>query len=226
MLKLLRILARGSAARAQEELFDRHALLVLDQQVRETRASLERSRQALATAVAGDRAEARRLAEVEARAADLEARAIAALAAGREDLASEAAEALAELEAECGAIRTARGRFSAEIARIRGIVADAGRRQAELERGRRTAAAAEAVRRLGAGVAPSERATLREAEATLARLRELQAEAADTEAALAEAEPGASIGERLEREGFGPRTRPNAADILDRLRGKAAAGPH
>ncbi|HEX8418015.1 MAG TPA: PspA/IM30 family protein, partial [Methylobacterium sp.] len=134
MLKLLRILARGSAARAQEDLFDRHALLVLDQQIRETRAALERGRQALAVAVAGDRAEGRRLAEVEARAEDLEARAVTALAAGREDLAAEAAEALAELEAERDAIRAARGRFGAEVGRIRGIVADAGRRQAELER--------------------------------------------------------------------------------------------
>ncbi|HEX8418161.1 MAG TPA: PspA/IM30 family protein, partial [Methylobacterium sp.] len=79
------------------------------------------------------------------------------------------------------------------------------------------------VRRLGVGVGSSERATLREAEATLARLRELQTEAADTETALAEAEPGASIAERLEREGFGPRTRPSAASVLERLRTKASA---
>ena len=48
MFKLFKILARGAAAQAEEELFDRHALLVLDQQIRETRASLERSKLALA----------------------------------------------------------------------------------------------------------------------------------------------------------------------------------
>ena len=51
MFKLFKILARGAAAQAEEELFDRHALLVLDQQIRETRASLERSKLALATAI-------------------------------------------------------------------------------------------------------------------------------------------------------------------------------
>ncbi len=223
MMKLFRLLAHGAAARAEEELYDRHALLVLDQQVRETRASLERSRHALAAAVAADRAEARKLDEIEARAADLETRAVAALAGGREDLAREAAEAIAEIEAERDAIRQARARFEREVARIRAVVADATRRQAELERGRRIAAAAETARRMRVNPGPDERATLAEAEATLARLRSLQATAADTEAALAETEPGHDIAERLEREGFGPRTRPSADSVLERLRGKAAA---
>ncbi|WP_375463579.1 PspA/IM30 family protein [uncultured Methylobacterium sp.] len=221
MLNVFRILARGAAARAGEDLFDRNALLILDQQIRETRAALERSRRALAVAIAGDRAEARRIDELEARARDLEARAIAALKGGREDLAGEAAEAIAELEAERDAVRAARARFSAEVARIRGAVADATRRQAELERGRRVAAATEAARRLGARTAPCEAATLREAEATLARLRTLHAEAADTEAALDEAAPGIGIAERLEREGFGPSTRPSGGAVLDRLRREA-----
>lgn len=223
MLNLFRTLARGAAARAEEDLFDRNALLILDQQIRETRAALERSRQALAASVAGDKAEARRLAEVEGRAADLEARAVAALQGGRDDLAGDAAEAIAELEAERDAIRATRTRFAAEVARIRAVVADATRRQGELERGRRIAAAAEMARRLRVSPAPQDRATLKEAESTLARLRALQAEADDTEAALEEARPGTDIAERLEREGFGPNTRPTPSAVLDRLRARADA---
>jgi len=223
MFDLFRTLARGAAAQAREDIIDRNALLILDQQIRETRAALERSRMALATAEAGDKAEARRLAQVEARAADLEERAVAALAAQQDGLAGEAAEAIAELEAEGAAIRTARDRFARERERLRAVVADAARRQAELERGRRIAAAAESARRLGVAAAPEDRATLREAEATLARLRARQAQAADIDAALAESEPGADIAERLEREGFGKPTRPTAATVLERLRGRAAA---
>lgn len=67
---------------------------------------------------------------------------------------------------------------------------------------------------------------MREAEATLARLRALQAEAADTEAALAEAEPGRDIGARLERAGFGPAEgssgTPTGGAVLERLRRRAA----
>ena len=223
MFKLFRILARGAAARAEEDLYDRHALLVLDQQVRETRASLERSRQALASAIAADRAEARKIEELETRLADLEIRAVAALEAGREELAREAAEAIAQIEGERDAIRDARMKFEREVARIRAVVTDATRRQAELERGRRIAAAAEMARRMRVNPGPDERATLAEAESTLARLRALQASAADTEAALAETEPGHDIAERLEREGFGPRTRPSTDSVLERLRGKAVA---
>lgn len=223
MLNLFRTLARGAAARAEEDLFDRNALLILDQQIRETRVALERSRQALAASIAGDKAEERRLAEVEARAADLEARSVAALQGGRADLAGEAAEAIAELESERDAIRAARTRFSAEVARIRAKVADATRRQAELERGRRLAAAAETARRLRVSPAPQDRATLKDAEATLARLRALQMQADDTEAALNEAQPATDIAERMEREGFEPRTRPTPSSVLDRLRAKAGA---
>lgn len=223
MLRLFRTLARGAAAKAEEDLFDRNALLILDQQIRETRAALERSRQALAASVAGDRAEERRLGEVEARSADLETRAVAALQAGREDLAAEAAEAIAALEAECDAIRSARARFATEVARIRAVVADATRRQAELERGRRIAAAAETARRLRVSPVTRDRATLKEAEATLTRLRALQTEADDTEEALREAEPGADLAERLEREGFGPSTRPAPSAVLSRLRAQAEA---
>lgn len=225
MLSIFRILARGAAAQASEELFDRNALLILDQQIRETRAALERSRLTLGRAIAGDKAEARRQAEIEARVKDLEERAVAALAAGREDLACEAAEAIAELEAERDAIRSARAGFATEIARIRAVVSDATRRQAELERGRRVAAASEAVRRLHRDDAPGEHATLREAEATLARLRTLQAEAAETEAALDEVdEPDRDIADRLESEGFGRRTRPSASEVMERLRRQAAVG--
>lgn len=224
MLTLLRTLARGAAAQACEEAHDRHALLVLDQQIRETAADLERGRRTLAAAMAGDAAEARRFAEVEARAADLEIRAVAALAGGREDLARDAAEAIASLEAERDALRAARATFAAEVARLRAVLADAARRQAALERGRRVAAAAEAVRRLRPAASVGERANLRQAEATLARLQRVQAEAAATDEALAAIEtPEESIAERLEREGFGPRTRSSSDDVLARLRRRAEA---
>lgn len=224
MLTLLRTLARGAAAQACEEAHDRHAFLVLDQQIRETAADLERGRRTLAAAMAGDSAEARRLTEVEARAADLETRAVAALAAGHEDLAREAAEAITSLEAERDALRAARATFAAEVVRMRAVLADATRRQAALERGRRVAAASEAVRRLRRTEGVRDRATLREAEATLARLQRIQAEATDTDDALPAIEtPEETLAERLEREGFGPRMRPSSDDVLARLRSRAEA---
>ena len=229
MLKLLMTLARGAAAAAEEDVQDRHALLILDQQMRDVASSVDASKRALAIAIAQDEAEVRRVEKIAARIADLEERALAALGGGREDLAAEAAEAIAALEADRAAIDEARQSFGAETARLKRAVADAARRLAELERGRRVAHAAEAVRRLRAGrlrPGSSSRAVLAEAEATLKRLREKQAEDAAAVDALDDfdtATGSASIADRLEAAGFGPRTRPTASEVLERLKRKASA---
>ena len=227
MLKILMTLMRGAAAAAEEEVADRHALLILDQQIRDVAANVDRSKRALALAIAQDEAEGKRLEKVATRIADLEQRAVAALEGGREDLAAEAADAIAALEADRAAIGEARSSFASEIARLKHAVRDAGRRLAELERGRRVAQAAEAVRRLKAGrlrPGSSSAAALSDAEATLARLRGKQAEDAAADAALGSLETEASsVADRLEAEGFGPRTKPSGAEVLDRLKRKARA---
>jgi phage shock protein A len=228
MFKTFVTLIRGSVAAAEEELADRTALLVLDQQIRDAAAALDRSRRALAVAIAQDEAEGTRLEATLTRLADLEERACAALAAGREDLATEAAETIALMEADRDAIRQARAMFAAEAAQLKSAVANAAHRLADLERGRRIAQAAEAVRKLRAGCAmpgAGANAALADAEATLKRLRERQAEDAAAEAALASLDPGTApdaVASRLEAAGFGRRTRPTADEVLERLRRRTA----
>jgi phage shock protein A len=223
MINTFWTLLRGATHAAEQEVLDRSALLILDQHIRDAAAGIERAKRALAVAIAQDEAEGKRLETTLARIADLEDRAAAALAAGREELATEAAEAIALMEADRDAMRQARAMFAQEIARLRRDVTGATHRLNELERGRRIAHAAEAVRRLRAGgVRPSAGPTgLAEAEATLRRLRERQAEDAAADAAmdsLETGETGASIADRLEAAGFGRRTKPTAASVLERLR--------
>jgi len=230
MLKMFFTLFRGSVAAAEEELVDRSALLILDQQIRDSAAAIDRGKRALALAIAQDEAEGKRLEATLSRIADLEERTAAALEAGREDLASEAAETIATLEADRDAIREARATFGVEISRLRSSVANATRRLTDLERGRRIAQAAEAVRRLRVGPAGhAGSADLADAEATLRRLRERQAEEAAADAALRslDQEGGpTNVAQKLEAAGFGKRTRPTAADVLERLlRRNAAAAP-
>jgi phage shock protein A len=230
MLKTLITIVRGRAFAAGEEVADRNALLILDQQMRDGTVALDRAKKALAVAIAQENQEAQRLEATRTRIADLESRAVAALEAGREDLAAEAAEAIATLEAERDASRTARALFAAEIAKLRGHVLQQQMRLSQLERGRRIARAAEAVRVARRGRiedAPIFEGTLAEAEATLARLRERQVETDAAEAAfdaLDAATGPVAVAEKLAAEGFGPRVKPNAADVLARLRERAAAG--
>ncbi len=224
MLKTLVTLVRGSQAAAGEQLADQHALLLLDQQMRDAAATLSHAQRALAVALAEDAQEGRRCAAAQERAAGLEQRARAALAAGGEALATEAAEAIATLEAEHAAGQQARTLFAAEIARLRGHVADHERRLAELNRGRRVARVAEAVRISRRGTiepAGAQFCTLSEAEATLARLRgrqESTADACDALAGISTATKPETIDKRLEAAGFGPATRPTAASVLARLK--------
>src|ERR1043165_5907165 len=229
MLKTIVTLVRGAAFRAEEEFADRSALLILDQQIRDSAAGIERAKRALAVAIAQDEAEGKRLAAALARIAALEERAVAALNGGREELANEAAEAIAVMEADRDSIREARATFAREVAGLKEAVRKSRQRLAERERGRRIAQAAESVRRLKAGsglATPGGSTALADAEATLRRLREKQAEdaAATTayEALDNEPKPGA-IADRLEAAGFGRRTRPTAASVLERLKEKANA---
>src|SRR6201991_2594657 len=104
-------LLRGAAPAAEKDAIDRSALLILDQHIRDAAAGIERAKRALAVAIAQDEAEGKRLDTTLARIADLEERATAALAGGRDDLAAEAAEAFALMEADRDAIRQARTAF-------------------------------------------------------------------------------------------------------------------
>lgn len=224
MLKTIITLVRGAAFRAEEEFADRSALLILDQQIRDSAAGIERAKRALAIAVAQDEAEGKRLETTLSRIADLEERAIAALDGSDDELAAEAAEAIAVMEADRDAIREARATFAREIAGLKASVRKSGQRLAELERGRRIALAAESVRRLKTGHGlgtPTGATALADAEATLRRLRERQTEdaAADTAYETFDSNP-VGIAEKLEAAGFGKRTRPTTASVLERLKQK------
>src|SRR5215469_10921707 len=100
MFKTLITLVRGRTVTIAGKIADQNALVILDQQMRDVSGALERAKKALAVAIAQDNQEGQRLDATRARIEDLETRAVSALEAGRDDLATEAAEAIVALEAE------------------------------------------------------------------------------------------------------------------------------
>ena len=230
MLKTIVTLVRGAAFRAEEEFADRSALLILDQQIRDSAAGIERAKRALAIAIAQDEAEGKRLETTLSRIADLEERAVAALDGGSEELAAEAAEAIAVMEADRDAIREARATFAREIAGLKATVRKSGQRLAELERGRRIALAAESVRRLKTGhgarraraARPRSPTRRRPCAACASGRPKMPPPTNAYETLRREANP-AGIAEKLEAAGFGKRTRPTAASVLERLKQKTGA---
>jgi phage shock protein A len=231
MLKTFITIVRGSAWTVAEEVHDRNALLILDQQMRDATASLEKAKRALALAIAQDRQEELRLAELERELADLETRTLAALDGGREDLARDGADSIARLEADRDAAKNARSLFAAEIAKLRDHVRRAEGRIVAVDRGRRLARAAESVRHMQRGrteAAMPHQSTLTEAEKTLSRLRERQQAAAIADAALDEIDTATaplSAAERLAAEGFGAPLRPTVDDVIARLKQRMSQKP-
>src|SRR3982751_158863 len=206
MFKTVVTLFRGSVPAAGEELEDRSALLILDQQMRDAAAAVERSKRTLALAIAQDQQEGRRLDTTNARIADLEVRATAALDGGGEDLAREAAQAIANLEADRDGAMTARALFATEITRLKRHVS--------------TSEAVRTLRRGGIEAARPYESTLPEAEKTLRRLRERQVEAQAADEALLELDAASgplAAAEKLAEQGFGPRLKSTADDVLARL---------
>jgi phage shock protein A len=121
---------------------------------------------------------------------------------------------------------TARTLFASEIARLKRHVSNAEARITELDRGRRIARASEAVRALRRGGIEAARpyeSTLPEAENTLKRLRERQIEAQAAADALIELDAASgpqATAEKLAEQGFGPRLKSTADDVLARLNAK------
>jgi phage shock protein A len=196
-------------------------------------ASLERSisaahhahtaaRRALAVAVAEETREAARRTALAATAGDLEQRAVAALQAGREDLAAQAAEAIAAMATDINASERAATRFAAEVALARREVASQRRRLSELDRGRRLA-------RIGQALSATMQTSadgldhFRAADAALARVA---ADNHDARAAREEmAQPAETLVERMSDAGFGESSHVRASDVLARLRATAAGRP-
>ena len=133
---------------------------------------------------------------------------------------------IANLEADRDAAMTARTLFASEITRLKRQVAGAEARITDLDRGRRLARAAEAVRALRRGGIEAARpyeSTLPEAENTLKRLRERQMEAQAADEALVELDAASgplATAEKLAEQGFGPRLKSTADDVLARLNAK------
>lgn len=223
MLKTFVTLFRGTLAAAQEEIVDQNALLVLDQQIRDAASAVARGKRELAVAVVSHDRERKRIESLSARITDLEERAAAALAIGRNDLATEAAEAIAEMENDREAALQARIEVSGEIARLRTTLVDGTRRLGDLTRGRHIARAAEAARHLDRGpdaTGTIAESALAEAEGTLRRLRVRQADNAAVDHIVDSLDPdvaATTLVARLETAGCGAHTRITATDVLARI---------
>ncbi|NRP88097.1 hypothetical protein GFPCMMHI_04017 [Ensifer adhaerens] len=222
MFNVILTLIRGRAYDAEQAFIDRNAMPLLAQQIRDAAGAIQSARRAVAIAVAQNEQEKSQHAAIVGRIADLETRAVAALQKGNDELARQAAEAIAELEAERDSSEKAQAQFATTIAKLKATVRSSEARLQGLQRGERLARATGQTQKLNAVCNDgSGLANLDEAEETLARLRAYQDRCEIVTSALKEMDAAnrpAIIIEKLANAGFGAPLGPSADDALARLR--------
>ncbi|ESX87808.1 PspA/IM30 family protein [Mesorhizobium sp. LSHC412B00] len=220
MLKQFFALVRGRSYEAAETVVDRNALVILRQQIRDCADAIAAARRAVAIAIAQNEQEVVQFKKLVVRIDDLEKRTIAAIEQGQNELAREAAETIAMLEAERDASSEAQKSFGTEIERLKRIIRVSEMRLRELQRGQRIVAAVDSTQRLRESAPGSSLSALRDAEETLLRLRTRQKQIDATAAAMAEMEQSgdpAAVSEKLAAAGCGAPLRSSADAVLERL---------
>ena len=223
MFKLFVTLLRGQKYEAEQAVIDRHSLPLLRQQIRDCAWSVQASRRAVAVAMAQNDQEKAQHKRVLTQIADLETRTLAALDQGHDDLARDAADAIAHLEAERDTSGLAQTRFATEITRLRQVLRDAETRLRQLQRGQRIAVATDQTQRLRDAAPDSGLSTLREAEETLVRLQQRQTQLDATAVAMTELDHDGNpeaLRDRLAEAGCGAQLKSNADSVLERLRAR------
>ncbi|TGS82659.1 PspA/IM30 family protein [Mesorhizobium sp. M3A.F.Ca.ET.174.01.1.1] len=220
MLKQFFALVRGRSHQAAEAVVDRNALVILRQQIRDCAEAIAAARRAVAIAIAQNDQEVQQHKKLVDRIEDLEKRTVAALEQEQNELAREAAETIALLEAERTASEDAQKNFGTEIERLKRIVRASEMRLRDLQRGQRIAAAADKTQRLRETAPGSTLSALKDAEETLSRLRARQKQIDAAAAAMAEMEQTgdpAAMSEKLAAAGCGAPLRNSADAVLERL---------
>ncbi|SPH20171.1 hypothetical protein ASD8599_00910 [Ascidiaceihabitans donghaensis] len=144
MFGTLKTLMIGANARAEEHVRQVYSIELIEQKIREAQDGLKSAKYALAGLIQRARSEERLIATLNTRVTDLMARAGEAMAGGREDMAAQAAQAVADMENEIEVRRETLSRLESRILRLRASVETANRRIIDLKQG---AIAAKAVKR-------------------------------------------------------------------------------
>lgn len=144
MFATMRTLFAGANARMEERVRDEFSIELIDQKIREAENNLKTAKLALASLIQREKSESRQIAQLETKVADLTNRAEEALDKDREDLATQAAQAIADMQNELKRRRETVDRLEARIMQLRSSVETAHRRIMDLKQG---AISARAVRR-------------------------------------------------------------------------------
>lgn len=221
MFGTLKTLLQGANARAEERVRAAYSIELIDQKIREATEGLKVAKATLASLIQRQRGEERQIAVLQSRSADPLERGRAAMISGREDLATEAAEAVAVMENELSLRRETRARLEARVIRLQASVEATNRRIIDLKQGSVAARALRDEQALQARLNTTLAGTnpLAEAEELIAGVlgREDVYEQAEILTQIDRNLDRSDVADRLAAEGFGRPMKTTAADVLARF---------
>lgn len=223
ILKKLLTVIRGGATEVGEAIVDTQALRILDQEIRDAENALAQARQELVRIMGQHKVATQKCGEMAAKISDLEAKAMKALDAGREDLATEVAEAIAHLTTQHDAEKQLTSEFSSSANSMRQTIDKAEkqirelRQQADLVKARDSVQKAQSKAQTAATGAQG---NVGNAASTLERLKSKQQQQQaqfEAQEALESERTGADLDQKLRDAGITPQ-QDTANAVLERLK--------
>lgn len=222
MFKTLSTLILGANARTEDRVRDAFAIELIDQKIREAEGNLKAAKATLASLIQRQRSEEQQRSGLQNRVNDLTKRAKVALDAGNEDMAIEAANAIAQMENELTIRTETLHRLEQKVLRLRSSIEAGHRRIIDLKQG---AIQARAVRReqdiqMRMGPMHSNSSSVEEAEELIGRVlgRDDPFEHSEILSDINKDLNHGSIADRMADAGYGDATRVTAQSVLDRIK--------
>lgn len=222
MLSLFKTLMTGAAASAEEKVESKYAIELIRQKNREAQSAVNDAKGVLVTLIQRQRVEAKQLDALKGRIKSMTAQAKTALKNDREDLATEAAQSIAQMENEERERIETSHRLEERILRLQGRVEQMNRRLVDLKQGEVAAAAmrseANAQTRLNKTLGAT--TSFAEAEDLISRVMQEDDpfEMAEIMESIDANLSGANIEQRMHDAGFGKSNKTSGADVLARLK--------
>lgn len=225
MFKTLATLINGANARGEDRVRDAFAIELIDQKIREAEGSLKAAKATLASLIQRQRAEDNMRGNLQSKVNDLTKRAQAALDDDREDMAQQAAQAIASMENELTVRTETLARLDQKIMRLRTSIEAGHRRIIDLKQGAIQARAVRREQNIQSRMASTVRSTssAEEAEELIGRVlgRDDPFEQAEILSDINDSLSHDGVTNRLADAGYGDATRSTADDVLARLKTKS-----
>lgn len=224
MFGTLRTLMVGANARAEERVRDTYAIELIEQKIREATASLQAAKGTLASLIQRQRAETKQVQSVQNRITDLTKRATDALDDENEEMAAQAANAIAVLENELEGREQTVARLDQRITQLRHSVETGHRRIVDLKQGMISAKAVRHEQQIQSRLNTTIRSqsSVQEAEELIAQVlgKEDPFEQAEIMTDIERDLSHDTLADRMSDAGYGTTTRATGADVLKRLKKK------